>query len=516
MRPCLDRTLSRKLFLAAGLPALGCGLVAVWILQSRGVDPVTHPRSVQHLASAALMILLAITSAAYLIAVRFLVVLPIQRLNAMMRRAQEGDFLFRARLEGRDEIGELATNYNKTLAAITDLHAQRLEDAESIESMQRDLTLKDQVEAQHRTIDQTNQRLELRVRELTLLYDLTRTLGSTLQLDELLKHMTEILGRNLGYEFFELLLADEATGDLVVKTTFGHGTGPIGARVSNPSSGAGWAARQREVLLVRDTRTDPRRPEPLRERPGAAGSALWIPMLFKDDCLGVLELFRPVADAFSEDDFRLLQAVANQAAMAIANARLHQKMVKLSLTDPLTGVQNRRGLFERLQMEIDRAERFAHPMAVAMIDVDRFKRFNDALGHPAGDAALRQMGALLASSVRKVDVLARYGGEEFALVLSRADRAAALEVAEKIRTVIEAASFDAGLARSAGRLTVSVGVAVYPEDARDLATLIDCADAALYCAKREGRNRVRAYEPGMREAPGRQRDILVTTQLEPA
>jgi diguanylate cyclase (GGDEF)-like protein len=155
-------------------------------------------------------------------------------------------------------------------------------------------------------------------------------------------------------------------------------------------------------------------------------------------------------------------------------------------------------------------------MAVAMIDVDRFKRFNDALGHPAGDAALRQMGALLVSSVRKVDVLARYGGEEFALVLSRVDRAAALDVAEKIRAAIEAATFDAGLARSAARLTVSIGIAVYPEDASDLATLIDCADAALYCAKREGRNRVRVYGPGMREAPGRQRDILVTTQLEPA
>jgi diguanylate cyclase (GGDEF)-like protein len=516
MHPCLDRTLSRKLFMAAGLPALGCGLVAVWILQWHGADLTIPPSSVSRLAGAALMILLAVASAAYLLAVHVLVVLPIRRLNGVMRKAQEGDFLFRARVESRDEIGELATNYNKTLAAITDLHAQRLEDAESIESMQRELTLKAQVEAQHRLIDQANQRLEHRVRELTLLHDLTRTFGSTLQLDELLQLMTEVVGRNLGNEFFELLLADEATGDLAVKTTFGHGTSPIGARVNGATSGAGWACREREVLLVRDTRTDPRRPDPLRERPGAAGSALWIPMLYKDDCLGVLEFFRPMPDAFGEDDVRLLQSVANQAAMAIANARLHQKMVKLSLTDPLTGVQNRRGLFERLQMEIDRAERFAHPMAVAMIDVDRFKRFNDALGHPAGDAALRQMGALLVSSVRKVDVLARYGGEEFALVLSRVDRAAALDVAEKIRAAIEAATFDAGLARSAARLTVSIGIAVYPEDASDLATLIDCADAALYCAKREGRNRVRVYGPGMREAPGRQRDILVTTQLEPA
>jgi diguanylate cyclase (GGDEF)-like protein len=149
------------------------------------------------------------------------------------------------------------------------------------------------------------------------------------------------------------------------------------------------------------------------------------------------------------------------------------------------------------------------------VDVDHFKRLNDRFGHPGGDAILREVAATLAGGLRKVDLVARYGGEEFAIVLPGAGRDAALAVGDKLRATIAAARFDHRGTPCGEAVTISVGVAVYPSDARDLSSLIDCADAALYAAKRAGRDSVRAHEAGMREHPGRERDVSITAGLEP-
>jgi diguanylate cyclase (GGDEF)-like protein len=199
----------------------------------------------------------------------------------------------------------------------------------------------------------------------------------------------------------------------------------------------------------------------------------------------------------------LLTAVADQAAMAVKNARLHEETVALSITDPLTGAPNRRHLFSRLEMEIARAHRFGTSVSMLMIDIDHFKVLNDAAGHRAGDVTLRQVSDLIRNSVRKVDTLGRYGGEEFVLVLPQIQRPEALEVAEKIRKAVEDYPFTHRAAQPSGRITISIGVASLPLDANMLEKLVDCADAALYASKRGGRNRVTAYEPGMESHPGR-------------
>jgi diguanylate cyclase (GGDEF)-like protein len=492
--PFVRRSLGRKLLLATGVPTLLSAVFGVAWLERH-----TQGLGIGRLVLLGVLLLAAGTSAAHLLAFRLLVERPLQRLQAGMRRAQGGDFLHRVPVESTDELGELAEGFNTTLAAVTDLHARQLEDAQSLEAMRRELALKAQVEAQHK--------------ELTILFDLARTLNSTLELDELLELIASLLGRSLGQQSFVLLLADEEDGDLVAKSTYGMGDGLKGARVALSEGTAGWAARERQVLLVRDTRGDPRRAQD-RWLSGREGSLLAVPMVYKGECVGVFDLFRPSPDAFDGEEVRLLQSVATQAAMAIANARLHQRMVKLSLTDPLTGAHNRRSLFARLEMELAGAARFGHPLSLAMIDLDRFKDFNDAHGHVAGDAALRRIAQLVLASVRKVDTLARYGGEEFALVLPRAGRADALAVAEKLRQLV-AAGVD-GEGRPSSGLTISAGVASCPEDAPDLESLIGCADLALYAAKRSGRNAVRAYEPGMRACPGRARDLPAAAPSGPA
>ncbi len=503
--------IARKLLIAVGIPSLLLALVGVLWLHAATRD--TAP-GLWSFVLAFLVVLAVTMSTVHLVAVRLLLEQPLARIVAALKRTEQGEFLIRAPVESEDELGDLARSFNTALAAITDLHARRIEDAQSMESMQRELTLKAEVEAQHRLLDDANHRLQARVRELTLLSDLGRTFSSTLKLDELLHVVTDLVGRTLGYHAFAVLLLDEQQGELVVKSIFGINATVEGRRVPLGEGVAGWAARERQRLLVRDVRADGRFPVE-RWTGGRDGSVLAVPMIARGECAGVLDFFRPEKDAFGDDEISFLESVASLAAMAIANARLHERTVALSLADPLTGLGNRRSLFERLEMELERSERFSDIFSLAMIDIDHFKGLNDAHGHLAGDATLRRVGELLASFTRRVDTLARYRGEEFALVLPRASRAAALELAEKLRQLVASSAIDYGATQPGGRVTISVGVATYPDDARDLPTLIDCADAALFAAKRKGRNAVVPFAAGMRENPGRKRDVRTTAAIEP-
>jgi diguanylate cyclase (GGDEF)-like protein len=502
--------IARKLLFAVGVPSLLLAAVGVLWLHSATREPAP---GLWPFVLAFLVVLAATMSSIHLVAVRLLLEQPLARIVAALKRTERGEFLIRVPVVSEDELGELARSFNTALAAITDLHALRIEDAQSMESLQRELALKEEVEAQHRLLDDANRRLEARVRELTLLSDLGRTFSSTLKLDELLHVMTDLVGRSLGYQAFAVFLLDERRGELVAKSIFGINASVEGRRVPLGEGVAGWAARERKRLLVRDVRADGRFPAQ-RWTGDRDGSVLAVPLMAQGECVGVLDIFRPVKDAFGNDEVSFLESVASQAAMAIANARLHERTVALTLTDPLTGLANRRTLFQRLEMETERSERFSEVFSLAMIDIDHFKALNEAHGHLAGDAALKRVGELLSSATRRVDTLARYRGEQFALVLPRASGAAALDLAEQLRRLVATSAVDYGAMQPGGRVTVSVGVATCPDDARDVTSLIDCADAALYAAKSKGRDAVVAYAPGMRESPGRSREVS-TMVVEP-
>jgi diguanylate cyclase (GGDEF)-like protein len=178
--------------------------------------------------------------------------------------------------------------------------------------------------------------------------------------------------------------------------------------------------------------------------------------------------------------------------MAESIQSLTTKLERLGLTDGLTGIYNRRFFDQMLPREVNRSHRLGTQVSLLMLDIDHFKRFNDRLGHPAGDEALRTVVRTLGQRLRDMDFVARYGGEEFAVVLPGADRDSALATAERLRSAVESATF--GLPANSERLTVSIGVAVYPEDADDASSLLAAADHALYAGKQAGRNTVRAAE----------------------
>ncbi len=170
----------------------------------------------------------------------------------------------------------------------------------------------------------------------------------------------------------------------------------------------------------------------------------------------------------------------------------NRRLEALAVTDPLTGLHNRRYFEEALPLEVKRAQRMATPVSLLMMDVDYFKAYNDTHGHPAGDEILRTIGRLVRERVRSTDVPCRYGGEEFAVILPGTSRTDALTLANDLRLIVEAHAFPHEETQPQGRLTISIGVATYPTDASDEVALVRAADQALYRAKERGRNRVEA------------------------
>jgi diguanylate cyclase (GGDEF)-like protein len=227
-------------------------------------------------------------------------------------------------------------------------------------------------------------------------------------------------------------------------------------------------------------------------RHGAPAPAyICAPMMAQGETLGLLYLQAlPAADApLSDAKQQLAAAVAEQIALALSNLKLRETLRQQSVRDPLTGLYNRRFLEEALDREIARLERKTLPLSLLMIDVDHFKSFNDTFGHEAGDAVLRDLGGILQRYVRGGDIACRFGGEEFTVVLPEAD----LDTARQRAEILREAARELRLVhdgKSLGAVTLSVGVACFPEHGRRREHLLQAADAALYAAKDAGRNQV--------------------------
>jgi len=222
--------------------------------------------------------------------------------------------------------------------------------------------------------------------------------------------------------------------------------------------------------------------------------SLLVPVVAEDNIVALMRMERSSKPSFSTDELRFLEAVANQTALALEKAKLIAFLENLSITDELTGIANRRHFEWRLAEEVERARRYQYPLSALMLDLDHFKRVNDTYGHQIGDIVLQQIAQRLKRVLRRTDFLARYGGEEFVVLAPQTPADRALILAERLRQVIAESPISVSPDLQL-RITISIGVAVFPEHAQNGNELVRAADEALYKAKQTGRNRVCLFEP---------------------
>ncbi|MDQ3990823.1 MAG: GGDEF domain-containing protein, partial [Actinomycetota bacterium] len=301
------------------------------------------------------------------------------------------------------------------------------------------------------------------------------TLGATHDLEAMLDVILETAVVTLGAVGGALFLMDRSGRELRLEAALGFDH-PRGTTLRLGQGVAGLAATGQSVVVppqssvVRRASVEPEEP-----------TALAVPLVRGDRTMGVLALYgRSTPGAYSDDDVGPLLAFAAQASVAIDNVLLHQEAQRLSITDGLTGVWNRRYLMLTLGKEIERAQRFERPLSVLMVDIDHFKRVNDDHGHLRGDEVLVEVTQRISREIRsQIDVLARYGGEEFLIVLPETPAEGARVAAGKILEAVRSTAFTSDEGPDLW-LTVSIGVASFPNDGGAARELIGAADVALY------------------------------------
>jgi diguanylate cyclase (GGDEF)-like protein len=372
----------------------------------------------------------------------------------------------------------------------------------------------------------------LQNRQLALLLESTRAVSSCVDLDEVLNTVARTAAELLGSEECQIQEYD-SLADTVKPVALWQ---RVPEELARSSLGKTFALKDEPEekrfleagMVLEQQYSDPRLPATTRSLFEKFGdkSYLNVPLVFNGKPVGVLVLIEKQHERhWTADEVALATGLAEQAAVAIEHARLYKRVQDQAVTDGLTGLYNHRHFYERLEHEVARARRYATPVSLLMIDLDDFKRFNDRNGHLAGDAVLRGLAAVLHSELRQnLDVAARYGGEEFAVILpntpitaplvaqmeidltgriqeARADADApppghhggAEQVAERIRARVAGTRFLSADGTQLPPLTVSIGVAVFPVRTSSPEDLVGHADAALYAAKRAGKDRVETY-----------------------
>jgi diguanylate cyclase (GGDEF)-like protein len=249
-----------------------------------------------------------------------------------------------------------------------------------------------------------------------------------------------------------------------------------------------WVFKQRQCLLVEDIKKDFRfSEEKLQQYPRPFRSIISCPLIEEKKLIGVVRLEHSRPYNYTSEDLRLLDIICDLGAVSLRNAELYSDILELAITDGLTGLYLRRYFLDRVREELTRSLRSDLNCAFLMLDIDHFKNYNDKYGHTAGDIVLKTISKLL-KRFADTGIVCRYGGEEFTMILPETSKRKVKLIAEDIRKTIESETID--LRRTKTNVTISIGLATFPDDAKVMDELIQKADERLYKAKREGRNRV--------------------------
>lgn len=329
------------------------------------------------------------------------------------------------------------------------------------------------------------ERLQQRIDQLNALYRISQLAAGQDDLDSTLAGILEIAEELMPVGEVAVLLVDEATRSLAVRAARGYEEGVEHLRIPIGQGITGRCAAIGEVLIISDVRTEP------AYIPGVedALSEIALPLKIEGRVIGVLNAESRKLGAYGDDHVRALSVIAQQAAVVIRAAQLHEEARRLAITDPLTGLHNRRHFMDKLEEHLRRARRYGERLALILVDSDYLKTVNDRHGHLSGDRALQAVAEVLRNTLRDTDELARIGGDEFAALLLESGEARARAVADRLREGVH----DLQLLSDDGQplgITVSAGISLFPDQGSDGKALLREADLALYRAKDAGRDSV--------------------------
>jgi diguanylate cyclase (GGDEF)-like protein len=335
-----------------------------------------------------------------------------------------------------------------------------------------------------------------RAEEMSTLYRVGLTLTAGLDMEQVLKGLMEDCQSVLPADVFYVALynADLHTVTFPLFYECGSYYQVEPMNLGEVSSLSGIIIDTRKTLHVPDL-YEPRIMDeyPVVIRAGDPTRAyVGVPLLVRDQVVGLISMQSQQPNAFTEEQVRLLETIATQAAVAVENARIFDQMKEMAITDAVTQLYSRRHFTTQVQAEVERSNRHGSALSILMVDIDKFKRVNDTWGHNAGDVVLRSVAHVCKDSLRLNDLVGRWGGEEFAVALPETGLREAEVVAERLRRAVDEMTVPVG--SDMARVTVSVGVACLNAETSTLEALVDSADRALYNAKQAGRNRVCTLE----------------------
>ncbi|MDD4600575.1 hypothetical protein SDC9_06098 [bioreactor metagenome] len=319
--------------------------------------------------------------------------------------------------------------------------------------------------------------LEQAHKKVAALYRITSIVQRTVNEREVLGEILDGITRELGFSNVAIMLLDDNTNELRVTAFRGQFDPSIKVRLGQGITGT--VAQSRELIYVEDVSNDPRYIESRHK----CMSEVAVPLIVQDRVVGVLNIEMDDGRTLQTYDLDLLRSLASQIAITIAHANHVAAVEMQAITDGLTGLYNYRYFRAMIDQEFKRALRYKRPLSLIMMDIDYFKNYNDRNGHRAGDEALRVISRIISNHCRDVDFAVRYGGEEFAIILPETKGEEAVILAERLRQSIADHCFNNEELQPNGNVTISIGVASYPNDACSVEELIDHADSSLYQAK---------------------------------
>ena len=481
---------SKYLYSAIPLGTSELVLTAIEIPMN-SLDALVNDLTLQGIATLAVFVLMG--GILYYQLLQRQIMAPVQSLLKATQALSWGNFDFRIEKPRQDELGQVARSFNLMAEKLRSLYADSLRQEKELAAAEEELRYQSLLTDKNRQIEEANAELTAHVNELSALFSLIQDMIGSLDLDVLFGRVLQIIKDVVPCDELLLLLYQDEERLQISKTLGLNPARKYRELFDGRSVLMEEISHRQECLHVRNLEEDQRFEDYLRDYPETR-SLLCVPMILKEQILGVINLHKKEIGGFSEREIRLVQAITAQAAIAIENARLYQQTRDLSNTDSLTRLANRRFFQAALDKEFAQARRYGTNFSLIMIDIDHFKRYNDAHGHLQGDKVLRDVAQILQDNIRGIDLAARFGGEEFIILMPKTNKEGARAAAEKLRLCVAEREFmGAAESQPEGHLTLSLGIAEFPEDADSLETLQEQADQALYQAKKDGRNRTVAW-----------------------